>query len=389
MLILPDPAAWTRLLLGVCALALSACSSEPVPTMPRTQAITGATALLGEALTPVEDAVVLIEGTSIVAAGTAQEVVIPQDAQVIDANGLTLIPGFIDAHVHIGFYEPSEVLAGGVTTVRDLAWPPALISELVDRSAADGYDGPTIIAAGPMLTAPGGYPTRAGWAPQGTGVEVTAPADARAAVDAVADEGFAIVKVALNPPVGPVLDAATLSAIVEAAHERGLRVTGHIWGLGELQKAIDAGVDELAHMLMSNEKIPSRTIERMVDADMTVVPTLSIFAGKGLTTAIANLVAFRKAGGRVVYGTDLGNAGPRPGIDPQEVDAMSRAGMTPLEIIGTATVHSAAYLGLADVGSIAVGMDADLVLLDGAPLDDPADLTRVAQIWRRGTVREK
>jgi imidazolonepropionase-like amidohydrolase len=373
----------------VCALALNACSGEPVSTMSQTQAITGATAVLGDGLTPVADAVVLIEGTSILAAGTTEEVSIPEDARVIDASGRTLIPGFIDAHVHIGFYEPSAVLAGGVTTVRDLGWPPALIAELVQRSAPDGFDGPTIIAAGPMLTAPGGYPTKAGWAPEGTGVEVVAPGDARVAVNTVADEGFAIVKVALNPPVGPVLDAATLSAIVEAAHERGLKVTGHIWGLTELEKAINAGVDELAHMLMSNDKLPHRTIERMVQAQMTVVPTLSIFAGDELRTAIANLYEFRKAGGRVVYGTDLGNAGPRPGIDAQEVKAMSQAGMTALEIIRSATVDSAAYLGLTSVGSISAGMDADLVLLDGEPLVDARDLTRVTKVWRRGTLREK
>jgi imidazolonepropionase-like amidohydrolase len=373
----------------VCALALNACSGEPVSTMSQTQAITGATALLGDAQTPVTDAVVLIEGTSIVAAGTHEEVPIPEGARVIDASGATLVPGFIDAHVHIGFYEPSEILEGGVTTVRDLAWPPALIAELVQRSAADGYDGPTIIAAGPMLTAPGGYPTKAGWAPPGTGVEVAAPGDALAAVNAVADEGFAIVKVALNPPVGPVLDRATLSAIVDAAHERGLKVTGHIWGLSELEKAIDAGVDELAHMLMSNEPLPRRTIERMIDARMTIVPTLSIFAGAELRTAISNLYEFRKAGGSVIYGTDLGNAGPRPGIDAQEVSAMSQAGMTPLEIIRSATFDAAAYLGLTSVGHISVGMDADLVLLQGSPLEDVRDLTRVSMVWRRGTLREK
>ena len=389
MHILPDSAPRTWLMGVICALALNACSGEPVSNMSQTQAITGATALLGDGLAPVTDAVVLIEGTSIVAAGTAREVPIPDGAQVIDASGHTLIPGFIDAHVHIGFYEPSEVLAGGVTTVRDLAWPPALIAEIVDRSAADGFDGPTIIAAGPMLTAPGGYPTKAGWAPEGTGVEVPGPDDARAAVNAVADEDFAVVKVALNPPVGPVLDAATLSAIIDAAHERGLKVTGHIWGLSELEKAIDAGVDELAHMLMSDEKIPRPVIDRMTDARMTIVPTLSIFAGPELSTAIANLHEFLEAGGKVVYGTDLGNAGPRPGIDAQEVNAMAQAGMTPLEIIRSATVDSAAYLGLASVGHISAGMDADLVLLEGAPLDDPRDLTRIAKVWRRGALKEK
>jgi imidazolonepropionase-like amidohydrolase len=352
------------------------------------QAIVGATALLGTDLSVVEDAVVLIEEGVVSRAGSRVEVDVPDEVSVYDATGTTLLPGFIDAHVHIGFYEPADVLAGGVTTIRDLAWPPDLIGELVRRSASSGFPGPTIIAAGPMLTAPGGYPTRAGWAPPGTGLEVSGADQATTAVATVADEGFSIVKVALNPPVGPVLDLETLAAIVAAAHDRGLRVTGHIFGLHELEKAIDAGVDELAHMLMSQEDIPAATLGQMVERDMTIVPTLSVFSGDGLRIAIANLYAWRKAGGRVVYGTDLGNAGPLPGIDAREVRAMTQSGMTGLEIIRSATVDSAEWLGLDSTGSIAPGKDADLVLVRGEPLDDPMDLTLVRRVWRRGIPTE-
>lgn len=301
---------------------------------------------------------------------------------------MTLIPGFIDAHVHIGFYDPAVVLAGGVTTVRDLGWPPGDIARLVQASQVDGFDGPAIIAAGPMLTAPGGYPTTAAWAPPHTGLEVTGAHEARRMVDSVADQGFSIVKIALNPPVGPVLDAPTLTAIVDASHARGLRVTGHVYGLEQLHKALDAGVDELAHMLMSDEAIPRRTILRMVEAGMAVVPTLSVFSGASLRTAIANLYAFLGAGGTAIYGTDLGNEGPRPGIDATEIKAMGNAGMTPLDIIRSATVESARYLSLERTGMLAPGMDADLVLVEGDPLEDPAALTQVRAVWRRGVTKE-
>jgi imidazolonepropionase-like amidohydrolase len=141
-------------------------------------------------------------------------------------------------------------------------------------------------------------------------------------------------------------------------------------------------------MLMSDEKIPGPTLDRMVDAGMAVVPTLSVFSGPGLRTAIANLHAFRKAGGLVIYGTDLGNEGPLPGIDAAEVKAMGNAGMSGLDIIRSATVDSARWLGLESVGAISPGMDADVVLVGGDPREDASVLTKVVAVWRRGRAKE-
>ncbi|HWC14158.1 MAG TPA: amidohydrolase family protein [Actinomycetota bacterium] len=353
----------------------------------RLQAIVGATAVVGADLDRVADAAVVLEGETISAAGDASDVEVADAAEVFDGRGLTLVPGFIDTHVHIGFYRPSDLLAGGVTTVRDLGSPEAEIFPLASRSRRDGFDGPRVLAAGPILTAPGGYPTRAAWAPPGTGREVADATQARSAVVDLAAAGAVVVKVALNPPVGPTLDLATLTAIVDEAHEHGLTVTAHVHDLAELDKALRAGIDELAHMLLSNEPLPDGTIERMVDASVTVVPTLAIFSGEPLATAVANLSAFLAAGGRVVYGTDLGNEGPRPGIDPLEVTAMARAGMSCLEIVRSATVDAARHLGLETTGAIEAGHDADVVLVEGDPLNVAADLTRVRAVWRRGRLR--
>jgi enamidase len=137
-------------------------------------------------------------------------------------------------------------------------------------------------------------------------------------------------------------------------------------------------------MLTSDERIPDATIARMVAAGMVVVPTLSIFTGSPLRTAIGNLHAFKTAGGRIVYGTDLGNAGPRPGIDATEVRAMATAGMTGLDIIRAATVDAAAWLGLGTTGVIEGGRAADLVLIRGDPVRSPEVLTDVVSVWRRG-----
>ena len=337
---------------------------------------------MGESFEPVRDASIVVTDGRITEIG--RDVTIPDGAQIVDLTGKTVLPGFIDAHVHIGFYEPSDVLAGGVTTVRDLAWPPERISVLVRDSQVDAWNGPTILAAGPMLTAPGGYPTRAGWAPPGTGLEVSSVPEAQVAVTSIADRGFSIVKIALNPPVGPVLGDEELHAIVDVAHRRGLKVTGHISGLDQLVRALDAGIDELAHMLMSDETVPADVTARMVAQDVAIVPTLSIFSGSGLHTAIANLRSFVRAGGRVIYGTDLGNEGPRPGIDAAEIQAMNDAGMSGLAIIRSATVDSAEWLGLDNVGVLEEGAVADLIAVDGDPLADPMVLAKVSGVWRRG-----
>jgi imidazolonepropionase-like amidohydrolase len=345
-------------------------------------AIRAGRALLGSELALAHDVTIVVRDGAIEVARPGVDA--PPGASTTDARDFTVLPGFIDAHVHIGFYDPAKVLAGGVTTVRDLAWPSDQIWPLVERSRDPQFDGPTILAAGQMLTAPGGYPTRAAWAPKGTGLEVRDASEANAAVDEVASQGAAIVKIALNPPVGPVLDEETLTAIVREAHSRGLRVTGHISGLDELRKAVRAGIDELAHMLMSDEEIPEETIAEMLASDIAIVPTLSIFQGAGRKIAIDNLRRFAAAGGTIVYGTDLGNEGPKPGIDPLEVTSMNDAGLGPRAIIATATANSARYLGLERTGRIAPGMDADLIAVKGDPLEDPLALTDVQMVWRKG-----
>lgn len=347
-------------------------------------AIEAPAALVGRELELVRDARVVIEGGRITAIGPSDRVDLPDEAELIDATGMTLAPGFVDAHVHIGFAEPSEVARRGVLTVRDLGWPPDEIFPLVEASQETSFRGPRIVAAGTMITVPGGYPTRAAWAPAGTGAPVSSVAEAEAAVAANISLGATVIKVALNPPVGPTLPFELLVAVVDAAHEAGLKVTGHIFGLEELNKALEAGIDELAHMLMSPERIPTETLQRMVDDTVAVVPTLSIRSGSDRLIAIDNLRRFRGLGGRVVYGTDLGNEGPLPGIDRAEVQAMAEAEMSPLEIVRSATVEAAHWLGLSDTGVLQEGVRADLIGLRGDPTIDETSLTKVGLVLREG-----
>jgi imidazolonepropionase-like amidohydrolase len=349
-----------------------------------TTVITGATVVAGRDLAPLAEAGVVLDDELIVAVEPTPPTSLPRGAAVVDAAGLTLAPGFVDCHVHIGLHSPHEVLTGGVTTVRDLGWPPDRIHPLAVASQTPDFSGPSILAAGPMLTAPGGYPTRAPWAPSGTGREVASAEAAPVVVDEVADDGACVVKVALNPAVGPTLPRDVLEAIVAAAHARGLRVTAHVFGLDQLDKALDCGVNELAHLLMSEERVPEAVTRLMVSRGVTVVPTIACFFGRARRIAVANLADFRAARGSIVYGTDLGNRGPRPGIDPREIAGMTEAGYSPTEILRSGTVAAAGHLGLERAGVIEPGCYADIVALGGRPLEKAADLTDVRMVWRRG-----
>jgi imidazolonepropionase-like amidohydrolase len=159
-----------------------------------------------------------------------------------------------------------------------------------------------------------------------------------------------------------------------------------VYGLEELHKGLDCGLDELAHMLMGPDAIPESTIARMVDQQMRVVPTLSVRFGPDRKKAIANLRTFKEAGGKVIYGTDLGNAGPTPGIDRREVKAMAAAGMDGLEIIRSATRDAAEWLGLAGKGILRAGFSADVVGVRGDPLGKPLELCDVRFVMRAGNV---
>jgi imidazolonepropionase-like amidohydrolase len=328
-----------------------------------------------------EGLTVIIGSGAVAAVGDSAEIDVALESEAISGSGRTLLPGFIDAHIHVGFYDARVILAGGITSARDLGWPPEQIFRLVDELRNMTDTGPLLLAAGPMLTARGGYPSRADWAPRGTALEVRDEEDARNAVRSLVAEGAAIIKVAQDPRAGPVLERDVLKAIVEEAHSAGLRVTSHLGSLEQLEVALDAGVDELAHGLWSDEEIPPAVMDRMVAQQMTVIPTLHIDPSE---IRIKNLRRFHEAGGKVVYGTDMGNTGPPPGIDPSELSLMREAGMSVEEVLASATSLAAEHLGLSGRGAIEVGARADLILVDGDPRDDFRVLANPIKVIRSG-----
>lgn len=321
----------------------------------------------------VPDPVVVFEGSRVAYSGGAAHA---PDADEELVGDWFLMPAAVDHHVHLGLADPRAVLRGGVTAVRDLGWPPDDIFPLVDISQGTDYAGPSVSACGPMLTAVGGYPTRQDWAPAGTGLEVRGGEEAVAAVARLAGQDPAAIKVALNAEAGPVLTDAELSAICESAHARGLRVVAHCQGEGQSERALGAGVDELAHTPWT-ERLPERVIEGMVRRGMGIVSTLDIHsygvASPQLRVAVDNLFRFRAAGGTVLYGTDLGNGPIPPGIHAREAQHLAMARLAPGEILAAMTAWS-----------LHPGARGDLVALGGSPLDDLDALADVRHVVRSG-----
>ena len=316
----------------------------------------------------------LVDGGFVAGVGPAGSVV--ADLDVLEVDGF-LMPGVADRHVHIGLADPGAVLAGGVTAVRDLAWPADAIFALADASELPTYPGPLVRAAGPMLTAPGGYPTRADWAPPGTGREVASPEEAAAAVADLAARGAAAIKVALNADAGPTPGDAVLAAIVATATARGIPVTAHCQGSGQVERALGAGVAELAHAPWT-ERLPDAVVAALA-ATTRVVSTLDIHGWGSDTpevrTALENLARFHAAGGTVVYGTDLGN-GPVPaGIHVREVLLLRDAGLAPDELLAALAI-----------GPIVPGAPADLIALGRDPRDDLGAFADLALVVRAGRV---
>ena len=339
-----------------------------------------------------EDIAIVLQGGRVAFAGPARDLAVtaagergretlsghpapPEPDQEIRVDGF-VIPGVVDRHVHIGLSDPGAVVAAGVTAVRDLGWPPEVVFPLADASESPSFNGPLIRAVGPMITCRGGYPTRSGWAPPGTGREVDGPDEAsRATREILGRSGVAVVKVALNVDAGPTLSDEELVAVCDAAHQADAIVTAHCQGKGQVERALGAGVDELAHCPWT-ERLSEDTIEALARR-VRIVSTLDIHSyGREtpeLRTATENVSRFIQAGGRVVYGTDLGN-GPIPaGIHPGEAWHLHRAGLAAEQILEALTFRP-----------LAQGEPADLVALGRSPLEDLAAFQHVRLVIRGG-----
>jgi len=425
-------------------------------------ALTHVRVIDGTGAAAVEDQTIIISNGKIQSVGPAKTANVPANAQSIDLNGYSVLPGLVGMHNHMffpmggspGIYSnmgnsfPRLYLALGVTTIRTTG-SVAPYTDLEIKRLIDGgrMIGPKMHVTAPYLEGKGAF----------TPVmhELTGPDDARRMVNFWADQGATSFKAYMN------ITRDELRAVVEEAHKRGLKVTGHLCSIG-FREAAEIGIDNLEHGLMvDSEFVPNKepdkcpagnavstslrqldlngpaaqeTIRTLIAKNVAITSTLPVFeaagaplsqSGIGAAAALLNPrmlavmnsdarvrylqararvssegnyvsllrkvmdfeVAFVKAGGLLIAGLDpTGNGGVVAGFgDHRQVELMVEAGFTPVDAIKIASLNGAKFLGEdARIGSIAVGKQADLMVVKGNPAANIADIEKVEIVFKDG-----
>ena len=374
-----------------------------------------------------ERATLVVRGEQIVAVGSSRDVRVPRGTHVIDGRGLTVLPGLIDCHVHLCLGgEPDVVatvatespaftllkaarfsrqtLAAGFTTVRDLGFRDHAIFSLKQAVESGLLPGPRILGAGLAICMPGGHA-------RFIGREVAGITAVTAAVRDQVAAGAEVIKLiasggVLTPGTSPddaQLTEEELTAAVKEAQRTGCRVAAHAHGATGMKNAVRAGVHSIEHGTLMDEEAGTLMKQRGV----FVVPTLSALAttatcgsGCGIpesaVTKAKSMVkrhekSFRQAhncGIPIALGTDAGTPFNYHGENAQELERMVALGMSPMEAIVAATSAAARLLGIEhSVGTLTAGKQADLVIVEGNPLEKIGLLRRkdrLAGVMQRG-----
>lgn len=347
---------------------------------------------------------------------------------VVDGSGTTLLPGLIDAHVHLlpGCTQLAAMF--GVTTMLDMFSKPEVIDPERSRVAASTRaEGPVcadLRTSSLGATAPAGHPTLA-YSPL---PYLTGPAGAEAFVGARLAEGADHIKVIYDDGAGamlniPALDVATMRALVEAAHRHELLVVAHVSTAAGAVTVTRCGVDILAHAPM--DPMSMEQVQEVANSRTAVIATLSIIDGfpgpEGLMPLLSqprlanrlparwrrtielqgnrwmppqppdgqaqreNVQSLHAAGVPVLAGTDAPNPGLVHGASlHRELQHLVAAGLTPTEALTAATSSPARVFGLTDRGVIALGARADLLLVTGDPTTDITATQAITAVWVHG-----
>ncbi|HEV8672221.1 MAG TPA: amidohydrolase family protein [Candidatus Limnocylindria bacterium] len=338
----------------------------------------------------------------------------------LQAGGRFAVPGLINCHAHLTFDGTADfdaesrqseaeatlkafrnarlTLRSGVTTVRDLGANGGMVVELARQIERGALEGPRIIASARGITITGGHGTEVGRVADG--------ADAvRAATREQVAVGASVIKLfstggVLGEGAGPELSAYTpeeTRAAVEEAHRAGVRITTHAHGAEGMRIASEAGIDSIEHATLLDQQ----TIRVIKGKNVALVPTFSalrriIDNGKALSARVmerARLVATKhqegvraahKAGVRIAAGTDAGTPFNTHERFALELVYLTEAGLSLTEALVAATSLAADVVGTPKAGRIEAGAWADLLFVDGDPLDDLDVLQQPKAVWVRG-----
>ena len=396
------------------------------PPAPNEVAIVGARMYPSPEAAPVEDSVVVVRDGRIVRVGSRSNTPVPPKARLIDAHGAVLTAGFWNNHVHLmtpdqlnATTAKAETLQAslqamltrwGFTTVFDLASSTDNALTLRRRVNSGEVAGPMILTVGDPFFPKDGTPIYVrefikahGWPNE----EVSTPEEAAARAARQLDRGTDGVKIFAGAIVGGEVGVLPMridiaKAVVAEAHRRGKPAFAHPSNLAGLNVAIESGVDVLAHTTaMDGGGVPggwsSELIARMRKHNMALIPTMTLFeveskkfggTPEGLAQTIAMITAevknYAAAGGQILFGTDVGYT---DAFDTTEEYRLMSAALDWRKVLASLTTAPAERFGFAaHKGRIAAGMDADLVLLDADPAQDPAAFARVRDTIRGGRV---
>ncbi|TQF66359.1 amidohydrolase family protein [Rhodococcus spelaei] len=320
------------------------------------------------------------------------------DAEVVDADGGVLLPGLIDAHIHLDSRDNLEQLCSfGVTTALDMAtWQPRLVEQLRGTPAVTDIRsaGTPVVGDVDPDAVPGVPPDLVREAIIGS------PDDAEDGVAWRVAQGSDYIKIMLGP-AGPGeqggQDQATAEAVVAAAHAHGRKVVAHALTVDAYRMAVAVGVDVLTHVPLDRVLEPQQ-VSRIAAGGQVCVPTLTMMQAvaalgeaAAFAAALRTVAALYRAGVPIVAGTD---ANALPGVPfhvkhgqslHHELELLVDAGLSTTDALRAATSLPARHFGLTDRGAIAPGLRADLILIDGDPLADIRATRNIARIWCGGT----
>lgn len=392
---------------------------------------TNARVIDGTGAPTIAGATIVVAADKILDIGTDVEV--PAGADVVDLNGKTVVPGLIDAHVHLGGLgftsRPSfggsaatdhysvprtTALRHGVTTQRSLGDFLHDSIRLREDVASGSVAGSRLVTSGPSFQVEGGHPNATVWGGDPTVVREAARmprtrSEAEQMVGELAEVGVDLIKIIIsnNAIMGPPRPELKMpwhlvEAIVTAAHDADLVVAAHTEEVADAREAVEYGVDDIEHLLMHDpEQLDDRAVEQlftlMAERGTYLVPTMVAHHNRGATPETdprnfkyGNSIVKRafESGVRIAVGSDAHTAGMHGwNLRNELVMMVHDQGIAPLAAISAATKTNAELLGVADrFGTVEAGKVADLLIVSGDPVLDITAIGNVELVVQNGRV---